>query len=85
MDGTQGRVCRKCLIRDMSAADYEEKLGKYIEAISPAERADEKTREERLTRCLECEKLLEGTCLACGCYVEIRASLRDGHCPKKRW
>ncbi len=48
-------------------------------------RAPEEEYERRLTLCKDCEKLLQGTCLACGCYVELRAAARGGHCPKKKW
>ena len=41
--------------------------------------------EERLTSCKQCELLNAGTCGACGCYVELRATARAGHCPHKKW
>ncbi len=44
---------------------------------------------DRLLQCSECKYLELGTtCMQCGCYVEIRAKLRDASCPlpkNKRW
>ena len=41
--------------------------------------------ERRLAICKECEKLNEGTCLACGCYVELRAAAKAAHCSHRKW
>ncbi|KNY27811.1 DUF6171 family protein [Pseudobacteroides cellulosolvens] len=45
--------------------------------------------EHRLLQCRECKYLELGTtCMQCGCFVEIRAKLRDLGCPlskHKRW
>ena len=34
--------------------------------------------------CRRCENLDNGTCMACGCYVEMRAARLDMHCPLTR-
>ena len=39
----------------------------------------------RLNVCKECDYLNEGTCNACGCYVELRAAAKTGRCPYKKW
>lgn len=45
--------------------------------------------ELRLLQCNNCEYLESGTtCLKCGCFVQIRARLKDAQCPlsrQKRW
>ena len=49
------------------------------------EKTDEKDYQKRLSICLSCDNLLSGTCLSCGCYVEIRAAIKRGRCPDKKW
>lgn len=78
------RVCKKCLFRDMAEEDIKN-LQKYIDVIKPEDRVDDKKYEERLAVCRECELLNAATCNACGCYVEVRAILKNGNCPKKKW
>ena len=79
-----GRKCIRCLLRDLAEEDQRD-LKKYLSVIKAEDRAAEEVTERRLSVCRTCEKLLEATCEACGCYVEIRAALRDGTCPKKKW
>lgn len=43
------------------------------------------TDERRLEGCKSCDELQNGTCMQCGCYVEIRAARLDMHCPMKQW
>lgn len=79
------RICLRCLIRDLAMEDYEQRIGKYIAAISDKDRADDELYEYRLSICKLCEKLVDGTCLACGCYVELRAAAKNAACPHKKW
>ena len=37
----------------------------------------------RLEHCRTCPSLNAGTCMQCGCYVEMRAARLDMHCPKE--
>lgn len=76
--------CKMCLLRDLAEKDQKE-LKKYLAVIKPSERATEELYEERLLICRSCEKLVNATCDACGCYVEIRAYSASGRCPKKKW
>lgn len=78
------RICKKCLLRDLAAED-QKNIGKYLAAIKKEDRAKEEIYEERLAACRECGKLQEATCQACGCYVELRAAIRLGKCPYKKW
>lgn len=88
-DGTDNimntRTCLRCLLREMSEADYSFNVGKYIEALGDKARVDDTEYERRLALCKECDLLIAGTCNACGCYVELRAAAKISHCPKKRW
>lgn len=84
------RICTRCLLRDMIASDASkqaelEMIKKYREAIKQTDRVKDTEYEARLAVCRTCEKLIDGTCLACGCYVELRAAVKISHCPKKKW
>ena len=82
---TMANTCKRCLLRDISREDYINNLGKYIDAIAPEDRIDDEGYEGRLNICKECDLLNQGTCNACGCYVEIRAAVKKSGCPKKKW
>ena len=46
-----------------------------------AKRTPDADYERRLAACKECRHLENGTCMQCGCYVEMRAARTDMHCP----
>ncbi len=82
------RKCRACeytseIHKAAAEAEIERlKNMKGIKICSPEEQ------EKRLKICDECEYLdMNGVCLMCGCYVQIRTLLKSGSCPakKKRW
>ncbi|MBO5246284.1 MAG: hypothetical protein J6B28_03385 [Eubacterium sp.] len=84
------RICTRCLLRELVDSDESkqselEMIEKYRDAIKQADRVSEEVYEQRLAVCQSCEKLLAGTCNACGCYVELRAIAKVSHCPKKKW
>ncbi len=60
-------------------------IEKHINILSDKDRCPDETYNERLKICRECDKLNAGTCLSCGCYVEIRAAAKNAACPKKKW
>lgn len=77
-------ICKKCLLREMAKEDAE-KIELYRDAIKEADRVSDEEYERRLSVCKECELLNAGTCGACGCYVELRATAKKGRCPHKKW
>ncbi len=78
------QICKKCLLREMAEADRK-MIEKYKAAIKRADRANDAEYEKRLAVCKACERLNEGTCSACGCYVELRAAAAAGRCPYRLW
>lgn len=65
-----------------------ELINEKINKLSPAEKASDELYKKRLGICKECDSLLSGTCLKCGCYVELRAAFKQQHCPDtacKKW
>ena len=76
---------KKCLLADIDAGQELEKI-KHLISIMPAkEKASEAKYKARLEACKECEKLIEATCIFCGCYVELLAAKKKNTCPAKKW
>ena len=73
--------CKKCLLRDIDKNEYFKTLKQAIDAIAADERTEEAVYEERLGLCSECEKLIEGMCAVCGCFVELRAAKKSVYFP----
>ena len=76
------RVCRRCLLREMSETEYFRSLHEYIENLDEELKVEPEVYEERLEKCKACDQLISGMCRKCGCYVELRALLKKGGCPK---
>ena len=78
--------CKRCLLFEMAGKDdVIAQVEKTRELLSDDERASDSEYKKRLSLCKECDKLIDATCLKCGCYVEIRALSKGAHCPAKKW
>ena len=64
---------------------YFETLKELIDNLPDEVRAPSNLYEERLKVCVECERLTDGMCGACGCYVELRAAKAANNCPYRKW
>lgn len=78
------RICKKCAI-GMDAEAYAQLIEKNRAALPEKSRASDAEYDRRVSACEECEKRSGPTCLACGCYVELRALRRDSRCPYRKW
>jgi len=85
MDKENSRFCKHCLLQDINKEEYLEKIHKYVVTLDKDVRANEDLYQKRLGTCNGCEYLHEGTCNACGCYVELRAAVKASKCPYKKW
>ena len=79
------RVCRKCLLKDLDDKKISEEIKQAIDRLDDGLKVSKEKYERRLNFCLECDRLNAGTCMACGCYVELRAAAVTGKCPYKKW
>lgn len=80
------RFCKKCLTRDMIDKDtYFQTLQELVTNVPESESVSDSLYEERLSICTECERLADGMCRACGCYVELRAKIEKNSCPYEKW
>lgn len=68
----------------MAQAD-QKMIMQYKNAIKKEDATEGETYEKRLSICKSCDFLNAGTCLKCGCYVELRAAGKNSHCPAKKW
>ena len=71
--------CRKCLLEDMDENDFLRDMRSHIAAYP----ADKRVSEDEY----HCEKLVDGMCVLCGCYVELRALKIGMRCADidKKW
>lgn len=81
------KACRKCLISEMAQEDLAAGLNEYISRISDDIRTPHEEYERRLLICKNCDSLISGMCMRCGCYVELRAAAKSNYCPdiNKKW
>ncbi len=82
---SSGGHCVRCLLQDYDEETYVSKLLRVIRLMKPQEKASAEEVDRRLAICRECGKLEMGTCLACGCYVELRSAQKNGKCPYRKW
>ena len=74
--------CRRCLLEDMpDEAALIQNIRELIELLPAEKRAAEDVRLERLALCRQCDRLQNGMCVLCGCYVELRAAKKHMQCP----
>jgi hypothetical protein len=78
-------LCKKCLLREAFPADYEKYVANLLSRIPPAQKAPEDAYQSRLTQCKACEQLNNGTCMGCGCLVELKAAYKNEKCPFRKW
>lgn len=82
------RECKKCLLLESGEKDVFKTVSEYLQTVDEGLKADTGEYEARLQKCRTCSYLISGMCIKCGCYVEIRAALKDKECPDvddKKW
>ena len=75
------RECKKCLLYESAEADMLESIKEKISNLSPEEKADDELYNNRLAFCKQCDNLISGVCMKCGCYEEFRAAFKKMKCP----
>lgn len=77
------KPCTRCLLEAAGRQDILTTIRECIRKIPEKQRTEPTEYAKRLTLCSDCEHISEGTCLKCGCYVELRAAKFDARCPLK--
>lgn len=78
------RDCKKCLLYESAEEDILSDIKSKIDKLSEQERADEDLYSHRLSLCQQCDNLISGVCMKCGCYVEFRAAFLKQKCPDSK-
>ena len=79
------KFCKKCLLAELDNEKLLAEVRQAIDRLADDMKVTDTIYGERLETCKECDYLNEGTCGACGCYVELRAAAKTGRCPYKKW
>ena len=79
------KICTRCLLKDYSKEQYEAIVTNGLASLPKEDLVSSEVAANRLDVCKECDRLNQGTCLACGCFVELRAALTKGKCPYSKW
>lgn len=79
--------CKRCLLRETDDRAAWQRVRDCIERLPGDQRVSETVYERRPIECRSCDALLAGTCQLCGCYVELRAAIRQQSCPStpRKW
>ena len=77
--------CKRCLLRQAFPADYKKFVESLLTRIPDAQKAPDALYQRRLSLCTACDQLMNGTCMGCGCLVELRAAYQREKCPFKKW
>lgn len=81
MEQNLSRICKKCLLADFAPDEYLENMRAYIKGLNESIKISDEEYQDRLTICVGCDKLNEGICRVCGCFVEYRAAISTKNCP----
>lgn len=74
-------ACKRCLLLQSGEADIYKTVKDYLDNLDSELKVDNREYNKRLSFCRKCDYLISGMCLKCGCYVEIRAALKEKSCP----
>jgi len=72
--------CKKCLLLEAGEKAVFKTVSEYIKNLDDSLKVSNAEYRSRLDLCRNCDCLISGMCLQCGCYVEIRAALKDKSC-----
>lgn len=78
--------CKRCGLKTVLSEQDIQKMVDDVTSMKGIRLVDDETYKKRFAVCENCSNFLYGsTCNVCGCVMQVRARLKDGKCPKKRW
>ena len=80
--------CKKCLLYEAGEKVTYDEIMKYVATLDENDLVSENDYNLRIEHCRKCDFLISGMCRKCGCYVEVRARLKDSNCPdydNRKW
>ena len=75
------KICKRCLLNEVFTQEEYEHMQKYIKDIDKLIRTEKDEYNQRLRICKNCDNLINGMCRVCGCFVEMRAAIKENYCP----
>ncbi len=75
------RFCKRCLLLESDEKQVYESVKAFVDALPAEQRAGDELYARRLFVCKQCDCLLSGMCVKCGCFVEARAARASQNCP----
>lgn len=81
-------TCKRCLLFSEVEENPYETIKGYIDSLDEVHKIEEEAYEERLSKCNDCDALINGMCKYCGCFVIVRAIKRNQVCPypnRRKW
>lgn len=73
--------CKKCLLYESAQNNVLDDIKERINKLPQGERCPDDVYTTRLGLCKQCDNLISGVCMKCGCYVEFRAAFIKQKCP----
>lgn len=79
--------CKRCLLIDIDIDGLYKQVSELIAVIPEDLKASDELYHSRLMTCKQCDRLENGICAECGCFVELRAATKQNYCPSvyKHW
>lgn len=81
----QNGIAENANWQNNTGGGLEEYLLRYLAQLTPEEQAEDVTYARRLACCGKCTWYGEHMCRACGCYVQLRAAVKEQNCPYEKW
>lgn len=81
-------ACKKCLLYEAGERVTYEEIMKYVATLDKNDLVEDSVYQKRIDYCKSCDYLISGMCRKCGCYVEVRARLKNQSCPNydnRKW
>ncbi|MBQ8623842.1 MAG: hypothetical protein IJ424_05630 [Oscillospiraceae bacterium] len=79
--------CKKCLLADIDIDGLYKQVSDLIAVMPDDVKVSSEVYNHRLETCKQCDRLENGICAECGCFVELRAASKRNYCPSvyKYW
>ncbi len=79
--------CRRCLLAEIDRDGVYKTVREYLSSLGDDVKCSADDYAARLAVCRACDRLSDGMCALCGCFVEVRAAKRAQNCPDlpHRW
>lgn len=80
--------CKKCLLLEAGESVTYKEIMDYVATLDKNDLVSDTVYASRISHCKQCDMLISGMCRKCGCYIEIRARLKNTDCPdfdNRKW